>query len=111
MEVARSTSTAVTYPSTTVEVARVSTTMTATSTTTRPATTTTLDLLQGLLEFIRPTGGGGQYNSNQYGCHSDGRCLDEWDTWCDEGDWGWSDDAASELCSDTAYDYGWSFDG
>jgi hypothetical protein len=31
----------------------------------------------------RSTGG---YQANQYGCHDDGRCLDEYDTWCDESD-------------------------
>lgn len=81
-----------------------------TSTTTNSVTTTTFDFL-GLLKSITPTGGRTRYNSNQYGCHSDGRCLDDWDTWCDEGEWGWSDDAASELCFETAEDYEWTFDG
>lgn len=26
------------------------------------------------------------YNSNQYGCHDDGRCLDDYDEWCNESD-------------------------
>jgi len=110
-EVAQTTSTTDAYTSTTVEVAPLSTATTATRTTTSSATTATLDLIQDLLKSIAPVGGSARYNSNQYGCHSDGRCLDDWDVWCDEGEWGWSDEAASELCSETAEDYGWSFDG
>jgi len=28
-----------------------------------------------------------KYAANQYGCHSDGRCLDDNDEWCDEDDY------------------------
>lgn len=33
---------------------------------------------------ISASTGAPRYSANQYGCHSDGRCLDDWDEWCDE---------------------------
>jgi hypothetical protein len=41
-----------------------------------------------------------RYNSNQYGCHSDGRCLDDWGVWCDDGEWVEAD--GEEMCLETA---------
>jgi hypothetical protein len=43
-----------------------------------------------------------RFNANQYGCHSDGRCLDDWDTWCDDGDWVYHDEEGSYMCLETA---------
>ncbi len=28
-----------------------------------------------------------KYAANQYGCHSDGRCLDDDDQWCEEDEY------------------------
>jgi hypothetical protein len=43
---------------------------------------------------------GGSYQANQYGCHSDGRCLDGNDQWCDESEYDWEYD----VCYGYEYD-------
>jgi hypothetical protein len=79
-------------------------------TTTGPTTTTTSpfqDLLEELGIGIGPIPPvpRSRFNANQYGCHSDGRCLDDWDTWCDEGDWVYHDEEGSYMCLETAEDW------
>lgn len=47
-----------------------------------------------------PSPPAGRYHPNQYGCHSDGRCLDDWGVWCDDGEWVEAD--GEEMCLETA---------
>jgi len=42
-----------------------------------------------------------QYQPNQYGCHDDGRCLDDYDTWCDEADLIEFEPTGEILCPDS----------
>ena len=39
-----------------------------------------------------------QWQSNQYGCHSDGRCLDDYGSWCDEADVIYFEATGEEVC-------------
>jgi hypothetical protein len=54
---------------------------------------------------------GGGYQSNQYGCHDDGRCLDSNDVWCDDSEYDWEYDVCySDDYSDDYYEpdyYDW----
>ena len=50
---------------------------------------------------------GDQYQADQYGCHDDGRCLDDYDTWCDENDIIEFELTGESICRDSydiAYD-------
>jgi hypothetical protein len=42
-----------------------------------------------------------QYQANQYGCHDDGRCLDDYDTWCDETDLIDFEPTGESICPDS----------
>jgi hypothetical protein len=49
-----------------------------------------------------------RWQANQYGCHSDGRCLDDYDTWCDDSDMVELENASGgEVCYET---YEWLAD-
>jgi hypothetical protein len=49
-----------------------------------------------------------RWQANQYGCHSDGRCLDDYDTWCDDSDMVELENASGgEVCYET---YEWLVD-
>lgn len=41
------------------------------------------------------------YQSNQYGCHDDGRCLDDYDHWCDEDDLVYFESTDETICPDS----------
>jgi hypothetical protein len=43
-----------------------------------------------------------RWQEDQYECHSDGRCLDDWGEWCDEDDLVWSNVAGEKVCLYTA---------
>jgi len=44
------------------------------------------DRIRTAAEELRQTGRS-RWQADQYGCHSDGRCLDDYDAWCDEAEW------------------------
>jgi hypothetical protein len=48
-----------------------------------------------------------RWQANQYGCHSDGRCLDDYDTWCDESELTYVEQTGEEVCYET---YEWLVD-
>jgi len=77
---------------------------TTTSSTTHPPASTTTGTYLTFEEYIEQETGmtfeewakdlAGRtpaYEANQYGCHSDGRCLDDYDVWCDENDFQYID--------------------
>ena len=45
--------------------------------------------------------------ATQYGCHSDGRCPDDCDTWCDESEPTYVEQTGEEVCYET---YEWLVD-
>jgi endonuclease YncB( thermonuclease family) len=65
-----------------------------------PTTTTTTTTRPRIVNVTR-------YQPNQYGCHSDGRCLDDYDTWCDSGDLVYFEPTGEDVCYET---YEWLVD-
>lgn len=71
------------------------------TTTTRPVTTSLQDLVSQF-NLQPPTR---RWQQNQYGCHSDGRCLDEYDNWCDELELVTLEETGEDVCPETADDW------
>ncbi len=42
-----------------------------------------------------------QYQPNQYGCHDDGRCLDDYGTWCDDSEIIEFEPTGESICADS----------
>lgn len=74
-----------------------------TVTTTTTTTTTTTSAGPTMTFGPPPTS---RYASNQYGCHSDGRCLDKYDRWCDKGDLVYFEITGEEVC-EASWDDAW----
>lgn len=122
-----STTTSVAPVATSSSTTRATTTTQATTSTIRTTTTTSaamgewlaqlqadgvveeplVDRLLARIRELRPTPPR-RWQANQYGCHSDGRCLDDYDARCDEAEWVELEGASGgSVCYET---YSWLAD-